>query len=186
MPNPVRAALFTALFTFLTLFLGTATGWLTTAAEAVQNGTEFPSLTILASAAVSALFSALAGLANWGVRYSQERAGKGKPPVYVKAKSGGAAVPDPLGSLLDRVFMGYLRAKEMLSRYIPVRYSSTYVTEIDGTVYLCHQKWWQRLGTVEDPETGEVFRDSTIILKSTTEMVSVSPLDDVEEDWLEE
>lgn len=93
MPNSLRAALATALFTFFAAFGAGLLGWLAAVAEwAATSGTaDFPDLSVLGYLAVSAFVAAAAGLTNWVVRYAQERTGAGVTPTYSRARSVGAA-----------------------------------------------------------------------------------------------
>lgn len=84
LPNPLRAALSTFVFSFCTLFLLSALGWLNDLLSwATSQGVDpFPDVTVLGYAAAAALVSALIGLVNFGVRLGQEKTGVGTPPVY--------------------------------------------------------------------------------------------------------
>lgn len=85
LPNPLKAALWTALFSFISLFGLSALGWLAHLYTwANSGGTEqLPDITVLAYAAGSASISAVIGLVNFVVRWAQERAGVGTVPTYV-------------------------------------------------------------------------------------------------------
>lgn len=80
--NSIRAALVTAFVTFIGLFSVSVLGWLTLAQEAVASGDSFPSLSILASGALSAGLAAVVGLVNFVIRATQEHLSLGNPPVY--------------------------------------------------------------------------------------------------------
>jgi hypothetical protein len=71
--NEVKAALWTALFTFVALFGASVFGWVQDVTEwASTSGTAvFPNVTVLGKAAVSALGAAAAGLVNFVVRWAQ-------------------------------------------------------------------------------------------------------------------
>lgn len=84
--NALKAGLWTALFSFIGLFFLSAIGWVNKVAEwASSNGTaEFPDLSILAYAAVSAASAAVIGLFNAVVRAFQGATGLGTTPSYDK------------------------------------------------------------------------------------------------------
>lgn len=70
-----KAALWTALFSFVTLFGVTAVGWLQDVVVwASESGaSEFPSLSVLGYGAVSALTSVAIGFVNFVVRFAQAK-----------------------------------------------------------------------------------------------------------------
>ena len=82
----LRPALWTALFTFLALFIGTLTGWLSDVSDAIAagNGEGFvlPDPSVLAKGAMSVAAAAFTGLVNFIIRYLQSVAGVGKVPTY--------------------------------------------------------------------------------------------------------
>lgn len=85
MPNSLKAGLWTALFTFITLFGTTLVGWLNDLIAWAAPGDEvpFPDPSALKGAAFSAIASAAAGLVNWLIRWAQDRTGVGpETPVY--------------------------------------------------------------------------------------------------------
>lgn len=83
MSDSVKAALWTALFTFLSVFATTAIGWVGDVAEWANGAgtTAFPSVSVLAYGAVSALTAAGAGFLNWVVRATQKATGVGAGTV---------------------------------------------------------------------------------------------------------
>jgi hypothetical protein len=86
MPNELRAALRTAFFTFLGLFLASIAGWVQDVTEWVSTGGTdvFPDVTIVGKAAVSAAGAALAGLVNYAWLWLQAQGIPlpGQRPVY--------------------------------------------------------------------------------------------------------
>lgn len=84
LPNSVRAALSTFVFSFLVLFLLSALGWLNDVLSwATGQGVDpFPDVAVLGYAFAAALVSALIGLVNFLVRFFQEKTQIGTPPVY--------------------------------------------------------------------------------------------------------
>lgn len=87
MTNPTKAAGWTALFSFTTLFAASLIGWLTDLMEWATpgSGAEFPDPTVLRSALVAGAASAGIGLVNFAVRWVQERTGTGEVPTYGSA-----------------------------------------------------------------------------------------------------
>lgn len=86
--NPaLKAALWTAFFSFVTLFGTSLIGWLQDVVDWASDdsaGIVFPDPGVLAKAGVSAVVSAMIGLVNFLVRFGQQKAGVGEVPVYVK------------------------------------------------------------------------------------------------------
>lgn len=83
--DAVRAGLWTALFTFITLFGLSALGWLNAVLSWAQDGSGavvFPDARVLVKAAISAGVAALVGLVNLVVRLAQARLGLGTGPSY--------------------------------------------------------------------------------------------------------
>lgn len=89
MTNPTKAGLWTALFSFVTLFGAALVGWLTDLTEWATpgSGAQFPDPTVLRSAAVAAAASAGIGVVNFAVRWVQARTGTGEVPTYTKASA---------------------------------------------------------------------------------------------------
>lgn len=72
--NPAKAALNTSWQTFIAVFGLALLGWIADVAEwAGSTGSEFPSISPLGKAAVSAACAAAAGLLTWIVREVQAR-----------------------------------------------------------------------------------------------------------------
>lgn len=90
--NPARAALWTAVFTFVGLFGLSTLGWLQDVWEWANDSTNvvlFPDPRVLMKAAVAAAVSAIIGLVNFVVRWTQERGFlPGRTPVYVPPPKG--------------------------------------------------------------------------------------------------
>lgn len=85
MTNALRAAAWTALFSFIGLFGLSLLGWLQdVAAWASSSGREpLPGLSTLGYGLVAAAVSAVIGLVNFAVRYAQARGlVPGTPPSY--------------------------------------------------------------------------------------------------------
>ena len=80
--NATRAGAVTGLFASGLTFLTTASAWLADVQEAVDNGTEIPDPSILASGAISLVVGVTAGATNGAWRWWQERSRRGAPPVY--------------------------------------------------------------------------------------------------------
>lgn len=83
--DSIKAGAWTALWTFVALFGATAAGWSQQVVDWANTGLtgDFPSLSILASGAVSAFFAALSGLVGTIVRLAQAKTGlPGQPPTY--------------------------------------------------------------------------------------------------------
>lgn len=88
MSNELRAALATAVVTFLTLFAASAVGFVGQLQEWADTGGEFPDVSVLGRAAVSAALAALAGLVNYAYRWLQARGAlPGSGPVYPSVKT---------------------------------------------------------------------------------------------------
>ncbi len=87
MTNPAKAAGWTALFSFLTLFGAALVGWLNDLMTWATPGSDapFPDPSALRGAAVAAGASAAIGLVNFVIRWVQTRTGTGEVPTYVKA-----------------------------------------------------------------------------------------------------
>lgn len=77
MSDALKAALWTALFTFIAVFGISLAGWIAdVAAWASANDTTagaFPSVTPLGKAAVAAIAAAGSGLVNWIIRAAQSK-----------------------------------------------------------------------------------------------------------------
>lgn len=74
MSDSLKAAGWTALFSFLAVFGVGLLGWIAdVAAWAGTDGAEFPSVTVLGKMVVAALAAAASGFVNWVVRYAQSR-----------------------------------------------------------------------------------------------------------------
>lgn len=84
MTDSVKAALYTALWTFIGVFGISLLGWLGDVATWASSDLEtFPSVTPLGKAAVAALAAAAAGFVGWVVRWSQSHGWlPGEPPQY--------------------------------------------------------------------------------------------------------
>lgn len=86
--NPAfKAALWTFVFSFVTLFGTSLIGWLQDVVDWASDdsaGIVFPDPGVLAKAAVSAVVSAMIGLVNFVVRFGQQKTGVGEIPTYVK------------------------------------------------------------------------------------------------------
>lgn len=87
MNDALKAALWTALFTFVAVFGISLLGWVSdVAAWASSNtttSTDFPSITPLAKAAVAAVAAGVTGLVNWVVRFAQSKGAlPGNGPSY--------------------------------------------------------------------------------------------------------
>lgn len=78
-----KAALWTALFSFLALFGVSLIGWTGDVVEWANNegATAFPSLSVLGYAAVSAFGAAMTGLLNFVVRFAQSKGVFGQSAV---------------------------------------------------------------------------------------------------------
>lgn len=84
-----KAAAYTVLFSFITLFALSLLGWLGDVlawAQDTNDITVFPDPSVLIKAAVSASVSAIIGLVNFVVRYVQGKVGGGEAPVYAKVR----------------------------------------------------------------------------------------------------
>ncbi len=83
MSNELRAAATTALVTFLTLFAASAVGFVGQLQEWADAGGQFPDVSVLGRAAISAALAALAGLVNYAYRWLQSQGAiPGKGPTY--------------------------------------------------------------------------------------------------------
>lgn len=83
MSNELRAALTTAVVTFLTLFTAAAVGFVGQLQEWASTGGEFPDISVLGRAAVSAALAAAAGLVNFVYRWLQaQEVLPGRGPTY--------------------------------------------------------------------------------------------------------
>lgn len=87
--DALKAAVVTAVWTFLAVFAATLTGWLGDvagwAADRQREGVVFPDPGVLVKGAAAAFSAALAGVGNFTHRYLQSRrllGGEG--PVYVR------------------------------------------------------------------------------------------------------
>lgn len=89
MNDQLRAALWTALFTFIALFGASLIGWTQAVIEWANAGggvDVFPDVSVLGKAAVAAAGSAAAGFLNWAVRSAQAQGLiPGKGPSYPEA-----------------------------------------------------------------------------------------------------
>ena len=86
-----KAALYSALFTFIALFGLSLLGFLNDVwhwASSNDNAVLFPDPAVLVKAAVAAVMAACVGLVNFVVRWAQGRLGSGEVPTYVKAQKG--------------------------------------------------------------------------------------------------
>lgn len=82
--NAVKAAAWTALFTFISLFGLSLLDWLNDVwawAQDKENVVLFPDPTVLAKAGVSAVMAAVTGLVNFAVRWAQSKTGVGSATV---------------------------------------------------------------------------------------------------------
>lgn len=87
MTNEFRAAATTAVITFLTLFAASAVGFVGQLQEWASTGGQFPDVSVLGKAAVSAAIAGLAGLVNFAYRWLQSKeALPGSGPVYPPAR----------------------------------------------------------------------------------------------------
>lgn len=87
--DPLKAALSTALWTFIALFSITTLGWLSSVAEwASKSGhTQFPGLSVLGYGVVSAIVAAASGLVAFIVRFAQSKnVLPGTPPAFTGSK----------------------------------------------------------------------------------------------------
>jgi hypothetical protein len=84
MTDSVKAALYTALWTFIGVFGVSLLGWIGDVAVWASSDTEmFPSVTPLGKAAVAALAAAAAGFVGWVVRWTQSHGWlPGEAPQY--------------------------------------------------------------------------------------------------------
>lgn len=84
MSNSLKAALWTAFFTFLGTTLAALLGLLS-AVEGWVNGSDptlQDDLSLFVTIVLSAAIAAASGLVNWAIRAVQVKTGKGNPPVY--------------------------------------------------------------------------------------------------------
>lgn len=85
--DSLKAGLYGALFTWITIFGAAALGWLNDAWEWAADDTGvvlFPDPKVLTKALVAAVVAALVGLVNFAIRWVQGKVGKGEAPQYVK------------------------------------------------------------------------------------------------------
>lgn len=83
MSDELRAAVTTAVVTFLTLFTAAALGFVAQLQEWASTGGTFPDVSVLGRAAVSAALAAAAGLVNFVYRWLQAREVlPGRGPTY--------------------------------------------------------------------------------------------------------
>lgn len=83
LPNWLRAGVVTATFVALPGFIGAVTSWSELFfAWLAGDQAAFPDLSALRSAAVTLGAAVVAGGLNAAYRWAQERAGRGRPPVY--------------------------------------------------------------------------------------------------------
>lgn len=85
MPDSIKAGLYTAAFSFVTLFGLSLLGWLNDVVEwaSSEGTTVFPDASGLAKAAASAATASLIGVVNAVVRWAQDRTGIGpETPDY--------------------------------------------------------------------------------------------------------
>ena len=83
LPNWLRAGLATAFFVAVPGFLLSLVGWLEEVAEwAAGDSLTFPDLSALRKAAVALVLAVILGGINAAVRWAQERAQIGNPPIY--------------------------------------------------------------------------------------------------------
>lgn len=80
--NPVKAALNTAWQSFAAAALLAVLGLLSTVQEWVNNGGDFPDVSIAAKAVVSAAVAAVAGLITFAVRAIQANSNPAAGPKY--------------------------------------------------------------------------------------------------------
>jgi len=85
--NSLKAALWTALFSFFGLFGTTLVGFFQQVSEWASNSGQdpFPDVSVLGYAFVSAIGSAVIGLVNFAIRYGQSKGlifGKDTVPQY--------------------------------------------------------------------------------------------------------
>ena len=86
LPNWLQAAWNTAVFTFIFMFGSTSLGWAADLSNALRDGTDIPSLSVLASAAIAAVTAAGVGFINAVVRWGQGVLGIGSLPAYTPSK----------------------------------------------------------------------------------------------------
>lgn len=84
MSDSLKAALWTALWTFVGLFVVSLLGWVGDVSKWADGSlNSFPDVDPLAKAAVSALVAAAAGLLNWIFRFAQSKGAlPGNGPTY--------------------------------------------------------------------------------------------------------
>jgi len=82
--NELKAALWTALFSFVTLFGTSLLGWLQDVIDWASGTESFPSLSVLGKFAAAAVVSCMIGFVNWAIRFAQSRLGiaAGTLPTY--------------------------------------------------------------------------------------------------------
>lgn len=86
MSNELKAALWTALFTFLSLAIVALTGFLDAVVEFINGNDDTLSddLSNLGKLLTSAVVAAVTGFVNWLVRFGQGKLGIGTTPTYEK------------------------------------------------------------------------------------------------------
>lgn len=85
MSNPIKAGLWTSLFTFIATFIVLALGWIGDVGEwaSSQGVSQFPDWSVLGYAFVSALVAAVTGFLNWAFRALQDAGAlPGSAPQY--------------------------------------------------------------------------------------------------------
>lgn len=93
--DSIKAGAYTSAWTFIALFGGSSVGWLSDVGDwasswgATGSTVDFPSLSVLASAAVAAVAAAGSGFVGTIVRLAQSKISKlpGGPPVYPRGGS---------------------------------------------------------------------------------------------------
>jgi hypothetical protein len=87
--DPLKAALATALFTFVTLFGASLAGFVQTVVDWASTGGDFPDPSVLGQAFISALTAAGVGLLNFVIRWLQANTNliKGSGPSYSNTPS---------------------------------------------------------------------------------------------------
>lgn len=80
--NELKAALWTALFSFVTIFFTSLMGLMSTIMSWASGTADFPGFSVIGKFAAAAAVSALIGLVNGLVRLAQSRLGIGTVPQY--------------------------------------------------------------------------------------------------------
>jgi hypothetical protein len=91
LPNSLKAGLYTAAFSFITLFGAALTGWLNDFVmwASSDGATAIPDGSTLAKAAAAAAGASLIGLVNFVLRWAGDRTGIGpETPTYTPPGSG--------------------------------------------------------------------------------------------------